>query len=327
VEAGRDRLLDDVLDRRHVDDREHLLRHRFGGREESGSQAGSGNDGFRDGTRHATQRIRPRKLGAVVDVESEKRALRAELRERRRIRTSTQIASDSARLTDRLAALTTDLGVHSLAAYLSLPDEPDTRPFLRWTAEQGLRVLLPISRDDGLLDWAPYDGQEEDADILGMPTPTSELLGPIEQPVVGKALGEGCRRDQHIAAGVGDFAFQDGAVGRVMQAQDAAGQQPGHDRRGEMAEGCWQQRRHHGRALRHAADWPCEPARFHLPAGRFGEYPQQRFIRCQYGVYEMVIDEDGKIYPCQAMQGVFPAASISEVGFDAAFARLAGKPG
>ena len=115
----------------------------------------------------------------MADVESEKRALRAELRERRRIRTSTQIASDSARLTDRLAALTTDLGVHSLAAYLSLPDEPDTRPFLRWTAEQGLRLLLPISRDDGLLDWAPYDGQEEDADILGMPTPTSELLGPI----------------------------------------------------------------------------------------------------------------------------------------------------
>jgi 5-formyltetrahydrofolate cyclo-ligase len=115
----------------------------------------------------------------VPDVESEKRALRAELRERRRIRTSTQTATDSARLTDRLAALTTELGVRSLAAYLSLPEEPDTRPFLTWTAEQGLRVLLPISRDDGLLDWAPYDGAEEDADILGMPTPTSELLGPI----------------------------------------------------------------------------------------------------------------------------------------------------
>jgi 5-formyltetrahydrofolate cyclo-ligase len=115
----------------------------------------------------------------VPDVESEKRALRAELRERRRIRTSTQDEHDSAALTAHLRQLTTDVGARSLAAYLSLPEEPDTRPFLRWAAEQGLKVLLPISRDDGLLDWAPYDGEEEDADILGMPTPTSELLGPI----------------------------------------------------------------------------------------------------------------------------------------------------
>ncbi|HWH97253.1 MAG TPA: 5-formyltetrahydrofolate cyclo-ligase [Pseudolysinimonas sp.] len=114
----------------------------------------------------------------MPDVESEKRALRAELRERRRIRTSRQHEQDSAGLTAHLERLTTDIGARSLAAYLSLPEEPDTRPFLRWTAEQGLTVLLPIARDDGLLDWAPYDGAEEDADILGMPTPTSPLLAP-----------------------------------------------------------------------------------------------------------------------------------------------------
>jgi 5-formyltetrahydrofolate cyclo-ligase len=112
-------------------------------------------------------------------VESEKRALRAELRERRRIRTATRTTQDSADLTANLQKVTTDVGARSLSAYLSLPEEPDTRAFLRWTAEQGLRVLLPVSRDDGLLDWAPYDGEDEDADIAGMPTPTSELLGPI----------------------------------------------------------------------------------------------------------------------------------------------------
>ena len=115
----------------------------------------------------------------MLDVETQKRALRAELRERRRIRTSTQVANDAAGLTANLIALVERLDARSLSAYLSLPEEPDTRPFLRWTAEQGLRVLLPVSRADGLLDWAPYDGEEEDADILGMPTPTSELLGPI----------------------------------------------------------------------------------------------------------------------------------------------------
>ncbi len=115
----------------------------------------------------------------MPDVESEKRALRAELRERRRIRTSTQREQDAASLTRRLSELTIGLGARSIAAYLSLPEEPGTRPFLRWTFEQGLEVLLPISREDGLLDWAPYDGEEEDEDVLGMPTPTSELRGPI----------------------------------------------------------------------------------------------------------------------------------------------------
>jgi 5,10-methenyltetrahydrofolate synthetase len=115
----------------------------------------------------------------VADVDSEKRALRAELRERRRIRTSTQREQDAAALTRRLSELTIRLGAKSIAAYLSLPDEPGTRPFLRWAFEQGLEVLLPVSREDGLLDWAPYDDQEEDEDVLGMPTPTSELRGPI----------------------------------------------------------------------------------------------------------------------------------------------------
>ena len=40
-------------------------------------------------------------------------------------------------------------------------------------------MLLPVSRDDGLLDWAPYDGGDEEDDLIGMPTPTSDLLGPI----------------------------------------------------------------------------------------------------------------------------------------------------
>ena len=40
-------------------------------------------------------------------------------------------------------------------------------------------MLLPVSRIDGLLDWAPYDGGSEESDALGMPVPTSELLGPI----------------------------------------------------------------------------------------------------------------------------------------------------
>ncbi len=105
--------------------------------------------------------------------------MRAELRERRRIRTATERERATEALTRHLVQLASDLDVGFIAAYLSTPDEPETRGFLRWADEQGIRVLLPISREDGLLDWAPYDGADEEQDILGMPTPSSELLGPI----------------------------------------------------------------------------------------------------------------------------------------------------
>ena len=113
------------------------------------------------------------------EVGNAKRALRADLRERRRIRTASERQHADAALTQNLIALTTSFGSRSLAAYLSTPNEPGTRDFVAWACEQGIRVLLPVSRIDGLLDWAPYDGGSEESDALGMPVPTSELLGPI----------------------------------------------------------------------------------------------------------------------------------------------------
>jgi 5-formyltetrahydrofolate cyclo-ligase len=113
------------------------------------------------------------------EVGRAKRALRAELRERRRIRPAAERTAEDAAITTHLVQLASDLGSRSIAAYLSTPDEPGTRAFLSWACGRGIRVLLPISREDGLLDWAPYDGDDEDVDLLGMPTPTSELLGPI----------------------------------------------------------------------------------------------------------------------------------------------------
>ncbi|MGV8885339.1 MAG: 5-formyltetrahydrofolate cyclo-ligase [Microbacteriaceae bacterium] len=115
----------------------------------------------------------------TADASNEKRALRAELRERRRTFTSVERENAEVAITANLIELTRSLGVTSVSAYLSTPDEPSTRSYLRWACDSGIRVLLPISREDGLLDWAPYDGTEEDEDLLGMPTPTTEVLGPI----------------------------------------------------------------------------------------------------------------------------------------------------
>lgn len=117
--------------------------------------------------------------GVTDEAELQKRALRAELRQRRRNRTSTERSTAAEALTQQLIRLVGDLEAHSMAAFLSTNDEPETRDFLRWADERSLSILLPVSRADGLLDWAPYDGADEDQDVLGMPTPTSELLGPI----------------------------------------------------------------------------------------------------------------------------------------------------
>ena len=115
----------------------------------------------------------------TLDVGHEKRALRAELRERRRITPTVERASADAAITANLEKLALDSGCRSLSAYLSLPEEPGTRDFLTWACARGIRVLLPISRADGLLDWAEYDGNEEQVDEFGMPAPTSAVLGPI----------------------------------------------------------------------------------------------------------------------------------------------------
>jgi 5-formyltetrahydrofolate cyclo-ligase len=113
----------------------------------------------------------------ATGVDNEKRALRAEIRERRRITPAAERDAATAAVTGHLCELAD--GIQSMAAYLSTPDEPNTRDFLGWACARGIRVLIPYSREDGLLDWAPYDGKEEAEDMLGMPVPTTELLGPI----------------------------------------------------------------------------------------------------------------------------------------------------
>lgn len=108
-----------------------------------------------------------------------KRALRAELRERRQNLTSTERQAAAAGITRNLVDLTTDLSARSVACYLSTTIEPDTRPYVNWAVTQGLRVLLPVSREDGLLDWTTGDGETETEGLFGMPEAVGELLGPI----------------------------------------------------------------------------------------------------------------------------------------------------
>jgi 5-formyltetrahydrofolate cyclo-ligase len=102
--------------------------------------------------------------------------------------TSTERASTAVALTANLESLTESLGATFIAAYLSTPNEPGTRDFLGWACKRGIRVILPISRPDGLLDWAPYDSSEETEDVAGMPAPTTEVLSPMTINDVGLIL-------------------------------------------------------------------------------------------------------------------------------------------
>ncbi len=112
------------------------------------------------------------------DESHRKRALRADLRARRRALTSSELDHATSGINEHLIALTESVGATSVSGYLPTQDEPNIRPWLDWAREAGIRVLIPLSRDDGLLDWTDY-GDEEVEGLFGMPEPVGELLGPI----------------------------------------------------------------------------------------------------------------------------------------------------
>ena len=78
--------------------------------------------------------------------------------------------------------------------------------------------------------------------------------------------------------------------------------------------------------LKYVLNWPVKYTQKYMNREESERRLGQRAIECQYGAYEIVIDEDGKVYPCQGMQGLFDAKNLHEVGFDAAFEHLKTKP-
>lgn len=114
------------------------------------------------------------------DVEHEKRALRADLRERRGLLSDAQRATAANLIGERLDALVESHGARSISCFLSTMNEPGTRDFVTRAVRRGIRVLLPITRSDGLLDWAVATDDGEIAEgLFGLPEPTGEVLGPI----------------------------------------------------------------------------------------------------------------------------------------------------
>lgn len=194
-DAGVYRLLNDILNSGLVNNRQHFLRHRLCSRKETRTKACRRNDSLEWDARHAPMLAAPPDpplltgaSGAPTprirvmsrDLDDAKRALRAELRERRAILSESQREDAAAALTTRLDALVAATGARSISCFLSYSTEPDTRAFIEGALARGIRVLLPISREDGLLDWAVATDSGDVADgLFGIPEPQGELLGPI----------------------------------------------------------------------------------------------------------------------------------------------------
>lgn len=113
-------------------------------------------------------------------IEQAKRALRADLRERRQIISAhaREIAEDG--IKEQLDALVESIGARSISCFLSTTTEPGTRAFVAAAVARGIRVLLPITREDGLLDWAVATPDADIAEgLFGLPEPVGDVLGPI----------------------------------------------------------------------------------------------------------------------------------------------------
>ena len=109
-----------------------------------------------------------------------KAALRAEIRERRRIMTPRERESAAEKLLTNMKFLVDEKVAGRVACYLNQQDEPPTRAFVDWATSEGIAVLVPAAREDGLMDWVLYEA--DDAlirDHLGIDIPENTTYGPI----------------------------------------------------------------------------------------------------------------------------------------------------
>jgi len=113
-------------------------------------------------------------------IDDAKRALRADLRERRQQRSEAARDVAAAGVKSQLDALVAQLGAESVSCFLSTPTEPGTHEFIRDAVRRGIRVLLPITRTDGLMDWAVAQPDGDIAEgLFGVPEPVGEVLSPL----------------------------------------------------------------------------------------------------------------------------------------------------
>jgi 5-formyltetrahydrofolate cyclo-ligase len=115
----------------------------------------------------------------MVDVGSDKQALRERLLSRRRALPPRALAEAAGALREVLLATPEIAEARTVAAYVSVGPEPGTGSLLEELEERGVQTLLPVQTGDGDLDWARYTGPMGLAPATrGVLEPQARRLGP-----------------------------------------------------------------------------------------------------------------------------------------------------
>jgi 5-formyltetrahydrofolate cyclo-ligase len=117
----------------------------------------------------------PRSAQACALAEA-KAALRGRVLAARRALSGDARAAAGRRLRDAVLAAPEAQMAGTVAAYVSVGTEPDTRGLVFALWKRGTYVLLPLLRPDGDLDWASYEGPES------LAAGPRGLLEPTEPP-------------------------------------------------------------------------------------------------------------------------------------------------
>ncbi|WP_258037071.1 MULTISPECIES: 5-formyltetrahydrofolate cyclo-ligase [unclassified Streptomyces] len=89
-----------------------------------------------------------------------KRQVRRDLLAVRAAMADDELEHAATALTEQALALPELTAARTVAAYVAVGHEPETRPLIAALHERGTRVLLPVLLPDDDLDWAQYQGED-----------------------------------------------------------------------------------------------------------------------------------------------------------------------
>ena len=155
-------------------------------------------------------------MAELTAVEAQKVALRDRLLTGRRRRALLEVGEDADVIAQHLAATDEVRRAATVAAYVSIGQEPGTGPLLDLLAAAGKRVILPVLLPGNDLDWAAYDGP---AGLVGagrgLLEPHGPRLGPAAVATADVVLVPALAVDRggmRLGRGGGSY---DRALGRV----------------------------------------------------------------------------------------------------------------
>ncbi|MDA3147513.1 5-formyltetrahydrofolate cyclo-ligase [Leucobacter sp. UCMA 4100] len=132
----------------------------------------------------------------TADIDARKREIRERVRVQRRQVTEEQSNVEAHGLTEQLQRLVEAREARSVSCYFPVVGEPNTLLFLEWARAHDVDVMLPISREDGLLDWVAYSGPDAEPGLFGIPEPQGTPLSPMAVNDVDLMIIPACAVDE-----------------------------------------------------------------------------------------------------------------------------------